>query len=241
VLRLGHEPGDLRQLGVTADARRPHEQASARVHRRAGHGVAGADFDRDRLAGEQRGVDRRRPVLDDAVGRHLLARAHDEHVADRQSVDRHAALRAVAQHGDVLRAELEKGAQRGARTALGSCLEVAPGQDEHGHRARHFEIGGVTAGTAFGGEVEGHLHPRLAGVTDEQCVQRPAEGGQRAEGDQRVHRRGGVAQVEPCRPVERCRAPDHDRRGQRQREPLPVPELQRRHHGHGHHGRGQER
>ena len=52
-LRVGHEPGDLRQRGVGADLRRADDQAAAGVDGRAGDLVARADLDRHRLAGEQ--------------------------------------------------------------------------------------------------------------------------------------------------------------------------------------------
>ena len=69
----------------------------------------GATSTGTRLAGEQRRVDRRAPLLDDAVGGDLLAGADDEPVADRELVDRHAPLGAVVvEHGDVLGAELEQ-------------------------------------------------------------------------------------------------------------------------------------
>ena len=53
-------------------------------------------------------VDRRRALLDDAVGRDLLAGPHDEAVAGPELVDRHEHLGAVAQHARLLRAELEQ-------------------------------------------------------------------------------------------------------------------------------------
>ena len=87
--------------------------------------VAGADLDRHRLAGEHRGVDRRRALDDDAVGGDLLARPHDEQVADRELVDRDAHLDAVAQDGDVLGAEVEQRPQRRPGRRLGAGLEVA--------------------------------------------------------------------------------------------------------------------
>ena len=58
--------------------------------------VAGADLDRHRFAGEQHTSTAERALLDDAVGRDLLAGAHDEAVADLQLVDRDAPLGAVA-------------------------------------------------------------------------------------------------------------------------------------------------
>ena len=119
------EAGDLGELGVGADAGGAHDEPPAGVDGGAGDGVAGADLDRHRLAGEQRGVDRRRALLDDAVGGDLLAGPDDEAVADGELVDRDALLAAVAEDGDVLGAELEQGAQGGAGAALGAGLEVA--------------------------------------------------------------------------------------------------------------------
>ena len=59
----------------------------------------------------------------------------DEAVADCELVDRDAHLVAVAEHGDVLGAELEQGAQRGAGAPLGAGLEVAAEEDERRHAA----------------------------------------------------------------------------------------------------------
>ena len=114
--RLGvrDEPGDLRQLGVGADARRPNDEASAGVDGGTGDGVARTDLDGHRFAREQRRVDRRRSVLHDTVGGDLLARPDDEEVAHGELVDRDALLPTVTEHGDVLGAELEQGAQRRA-------------------------------------------------------------------------------------------------------------------------------
>ena len=74
-LRLLDQPGDLGQRGVGADPGGPHHQAPAGVDGGAHDPVAGPDLDRHALAGEQRLVDRRRALLDDAVGGDLLARA----------------------------------------------------------------------------------------------------------------------------------------------------------------------
>jgi hypothetical protein len=61
-------------------------------------------------------------------------------VADGQLVDRHPLLAAVAEHRDVLGAELEQGAQRRAGAALGPGLEVAAGEDEHGDPGGDLEV-----------------------------------------------------------------------------------------------------
>ena len=94
-LRLGDEAGDLRERGVAADLGGADDQASAGVDRRAGDLRAGADLDRDGLAGQHAHVDRGVAVLDDAVGGDLLAGADDEPLADLQLVDRDAPLAAV--------------------------------------------------------------------------------------------------------------------------------------------------
>ena len=78
-----------------------------------------------------------RALLDDAVGGDLLAGADDEAVADRELLDRDAALGAVGvEDGDVLGAELQQRRQRGAGAALGPGLEVAAGEQERRDDAR---------------------------------------------------------------------------------------------------------
>ena len=134
------EPGDLGQGGVGADPGGLHDEPTTGVDRRPGHGVAGTDLDGHGFAGEQRRVDGRGAVDDDPVGGHLLARAHDEAVADGELVDRDPDLDAVAEHGHVLGAELEQRLQGGAGAALGPGFEVAAGEDEHGDAGRDLEV-----------------------------------------------------------------------------------------------------
>ena len=130
--------------------------------------------------------------------------------------------RAVAQHGDVLGAQLEQGPQRRAGPPLGAGLEVAAGQDEGGDPGGGLEVDVAGAVGARDGELERVRHAGHAGGAEEQRVQRPAERGERAERDQGVHGGGAVPQVGPGGPVERPAAPDDDRRGQGERQPLPV-------------------
>ena len=231
VLGVGDEPGDLGQGGVGADAGGADDDAAAGVDGGAGDVVAGGDLDRDALAGEQGGVDGRAAVLDDPVGGDLLAGADHEPVADGELVDRDPDLDVVAEHGDVLGAELEERLQRGAGAALGAGLEVAAGEDEHGDAGGDLEVDLVLAAAAFDAQVEAHAHRRVAGFADEQGVERPAERGDGADRDEGVHRRGAVTQVRPRRPVERPGAPHDHGRGEGEREPLPVVELQGGHHG----------
>ncbi len=88
------------------------------------------------LAGEHRLVHGAAALDDDAVGGDGLARADDEQVAAGELRDRDALLAggagAVAEHRDVLGAQVEQGPQGGAGAALGAGLE--PAADEHGGR-----------------------------------------------------------------------------------------------------------
>ena len=239
-LGVAHQPRDLRERGVGADPRGPDHEPPAGVDRGAGDVVAGLLLDRHGLAGQQRLVDRASTLLDDPVGRDLLAGAHDEAVAGLELLDRDAALGAGGiEPGDVLGAQLEQPGQRGAGAPLGARLEVPAGEDEHRHRARHLEVDLVGATAALGDEVEAHRHPRHAGVAEEQGVQRPAERGQHADRDERVHRRRRVLEVGPGGTMERPCAPEHDGCGAGQAQPLPVVELQRRDHGEDEHRCGE--
>ena len=131
-LRVLDQARDLGQRGVGADLGGADDQAPA--------GVDGRARDLGARARPRPGTDS--PVsmlmstalsalLDDAVGGDLLARADDEAVADRELLDRDAALGAVGvEDRDVLGAELEQRLQRGAGAALGLGLEVAAGEQE---------------------------------------------------------------------------------------------------------------
>ena len=211
VLGVGDEPGDLRQGGVGADAGGPHDEAAAGVDGGARDGVAGADFDGDGFAGEERRVDGGGAFFDGPVGGDLLAGADDEHVADGEVADRDADLVAVAEDGDVLGAHVEKGSQGGTGGALGAGFEVAAGEDEHDDDAGHFEVQLGRSGAPLEGEREAHLHAGDPGVTAEQRVDAPAVRGERADGDEGVHGGGAVAQVLPGGAVERVRGPQDDR------------------------------
>ena len=147
----------------------------------------------------------------------------------------------VTQQGHVLGAELEQCPQCRTRASFGTSLEVASGQDEHCDGRGDLEID-LVGSTLSGEPHEVHPHAGLTGSAEEQGIQRPQVGGAHSHRDQCVHRRGTVAKVHQCGPMERPGAPDHDRACQRQAEPLPVVELQRRHHGqHDHRDRQDQR
>ena len=86
-LRGLDEARDLGERRVRADLRRADDEPAVGVDRRAGDVGAGLDLDGQRLARQQRLVDGRRALHDDPVGRDLLARPHDEQVADMHVLD----------------------------------------------------------------------------------------------------------------------------------------------------------
>ena len=152
------------------------------------------------LARQERLVDRRGALLDDAVGRDLLARPHDEAITDRELGDRNEVLGAARiEHRRLLRAELEQGPQRGAGTPPRTRLEVPAGEDERRHDGRDLEVDPVVARRAREHHVEWHAHVRAPGPEKAQRDDRPAPCGERAETDQRVHRGRAMTQA-PARP-----------------------------------------
>ena len=119
-------------------------------------------------------------------------------------------------HRDVLGPELEQRPQGRTGVALGPGLQVAPGEDERRHAGRDLEEDLARRHVAVGDQAEPVAQARFPGVPEEQGVQRPTEGGQHTDGDQRVHRGGAVAQIGPRRPVEWPGTPRHHRGGEGQ-------------------------
>jgi len=88
---------------------------------------------------------------------------------------------AVTEDGHVLGAELEQCLQGAPGPSLGTLLEVAAGQQERGHARGSLEVDVPrTVGTTRR-EVEGVHHAGHPRRTEEERVERPAEGRQRAE------------------------------------------------------------
>ncbi len=243
-LRVFYQFRHLGQLGVGADAIGAHHDPPADIDRRTDDRILGTDLDRHRFSREHRGVDRRRTLDDHTVGGDLFAGPHHEDVANAQLLDRNSLLDCIcpprrlrrlpspcaAQHGNVLRAELQQCSQRSPGPPLGTRLEVASGQDEGGDSRRGLQIDTAGAVHPCNGQLERVLHTGHSGRAPEQRVQRPTERRERAHRHQGVHGGGAVPQVGPRGSVEGQCAPDHDRCGQHQRKPLPVVELQRGHH-----------
>ncbi len=119
--------------------------------------AAGPDLDRHRLPGQHRGVHGGGAGLDDPVGGDLLAGPDHEGVAHGQLLGRDRRLDAVAQHADLLGAQRQQRAQRGAGAALGPVLEPAPGQQERRDAGGGLEVdvvqpvGALHASTGTGG------------------------------------------------------------------------------------------
>ena len=213
-LRRLDEARDLRERRVGADPRRPHDEAAVRVDGRAGELGAGGDLERHRLAGEQRPVDRRLALDDDAVGRDLLAGADEEHVAHPELGDGDELLGAVAaKHARLLRAELEQPPDRRRRAALRARLEVAAEQDQRRDDRRDLEV-------------------RVGVDAADEDDRRPEPRGERADRDERVHRRrargvrsrarrDGSRRRRRRRPGSRARAPPTPSR--RSGAPAPSP------------------
>ena len=145
-------------------------------------------------------------------------------------------LGTVAQHGDVLGAQLHERPQRRACLALRAALEPATSEQERRDAGGGLEVDVAGAVRALDGQLEGMRHAGRPGRAPEQRVDRPAERRQRAERDQGVHRGRAVPQVERRCPVELPATPEDHRGGERQRQPLPGLHLQPRHHRHRDHG-----
>ena len=153
------EPGDAGERGVGADPGGLDDEPPGAVDRAAGDLVAGGDVDGQRLAGDERGVDRAAAVDDPAVGGDLLAGPHDEPVADDEVVDGDAHLGGGPGggvdplDGDVLGAQAEQAAQRVAGAVGGAGLQPAA-EEQEGR-----DDGGGLEPDVRGGDVTG-IHAR---------------------------------------------------------------------------------
>ena len=153
-----------------------------------------------------------RPAIDDAVGGDLLARADDEAVADlSSSIGTSRSTPSVPEDRRLLGAELWPG--RAGRRPRGASPEPRSSGRRAGTRPRPRPPRGRSGSSSRTRrqELERHLHAGLACVEEEERDDRPAPGGERAEGDQGVHRRRPVPQVLPGREVEGPARPENDR------------------------------
>ena len=233
-LGLLDQADDLGQGGVGADLGGLDHQRAVGVDRGTDHGVAGADLDRDGLAGQQGQVDGGVALDDQAVGGHLLARAHDEAVAHDEIVD--GDLAPVGQAGG-LGAELGQRPQGVARPVHGPGFEPLAHQDQRGDDGGRLEVDvGDRGRRRVHAGHRAHAAALVGGAEEQQGHRRPRPRRQGAHRDERVHGDRAVAEVDPGRPVELGAGPEHDRRRQGEGQPLPAGEHQGRHHRDQHHG-----
>ena len=151
VLRLLDQPGHPGQLGVGADPGGLDDQPAAGVHGGAGDRVARADLDRHRLAGEHA---RRRPPSCPRRTMPSVAIFSPGRTTNRSPTASCATgiriLAPVAQHGDVLGAQLQQRPQRRPGPPLGAGLEVAAEQDEGGDAGGGLQVERGAASAADG-------------------------------------------------------------------------------------------
>ena len=205
VLRVLDQPGHLGELGVGADPGGPHDEPAAGVDRGADDGVADADLDRHRLAGEHRGVDGGGALDDDAVGGDLLAGADDE--PRRRPRARRPGTR-VSTPSRSTATSLAPSSSRARSAAparrFGAGLEVAAGQDEGGDAGRGLEVDVAGAVGALDGQLERVRHARArrrsrgtarraTSRARRACRARPACPWSRRRGAGWSRRRGGTA------------------------------------------------
>ena len=174
-------------------------------------------FDRHRLAGQHRFVDRGAALDDDAVDRHRLAGPHAQAVADlhlRRAARRVSAPSAPSRRAG-LRRKVEQRADRRAGPLARAQLEHLAEQDQRDDHRRGLEIDADRAvhgrGTACGNSAGNERRDDAVEI-----------GGADAEADQRPHVRAAVDERFPAALEERQRRPQHHRRGQRELEPAQA-------------------
>ena len=139
-LSLCDEACDLRERRLRSDTGRADDEPAVRVDRAARDGGARADVDGERFPRQQRLVDRGGAFFDDPVGGDSLTRPDDEALASNQLFDRDDDLDPVAKDACLLRPQLEQRANRLARPAACSALEVPAEQDQGGDHAGDLEV-----------------------------------------------------------------------------------------------------
>ena len=192
------QPGHLGQRGVGADARGPHDEAAAGVHGGADHGIARRRPRPGTLS----------PVTIDASTAELPSTTtpsvaifspgpHDEPVARRRA----------ARSGRRTSWPVARARPRPWPPARAGPAGPTPARRlARASKYRPASMNTVTAGGDLEVEVVGPRRaasrpiviPGSPASPKNSAHSRPAERGQHAERDERVHRRGAVAQVEPA-------------------------------------------
>ena len=245
LLGARHQLAHLRQGRLGAHAGRAHRQRTGRVDRSTRDRIARMHLNRHGLAGQQGRIHRGGTLDHHAVRGNLLARAHQEQVVRHEVLHRNLhllrhALLIGAQQGCLLRAHAQQGAQRLRGTVAGAVLNRATNQQEQRHHGRRIEVQRrVVAGKHRPEAAARMVYVRRQRRVHEQLRQRVEVRHDHAEGHERIHRGGAVTGVDERGAVERCGAPERDRRGQNRHDPAPVRELKRREHGNQEDGHAQ--
>ena len=193
-------------------------------------------LNRHRLTRQQGRIHRRRALDHHAIRGNLLTRAHQEQVIRHEVLHRNLhllrhALLIGAQQSRLLRTHAQQGAQRLRRTVASAVLNRAANQQEQRHHGRRIKIQRrMVAGKHRPETTARMMHMRRQRRVHEQLRQRIEIRQHHAERHQRIHRGRAVTGVDERGAVERCGAPERDRRGQNRHDPAPVRELERREH-----------
>ncbi len=211
-LRLAHQPDDLRQQGVAADALGLHHEGAGAVHRAARDLAGGGLLDRNRLASDHRFVDGALALDDDAVDRHPLARPHAQTVADLHLLERHLLLvpgvvEATGRGGRQAE-QLPDGRTRAAPRAQ---FEHLAEQHEHDDDRRRLEVDADLIAV--------RAERRRKQARRQRRDHAEPVGRADAERDQREHVQVPVHDRRPAPHEERPSAPQHDRSGQQELRP----------------------
>ena len=140
-LRIRHQGDDTCQHGLGTDLAGLHDEAAGFVERAAGDIGARRFLDRQRLAGDQRFIDRRTALHDGAVDGNCLARAHAQTVADMDVVEGNFGFRAIGRHAARgLRSEIEQGTDGVAGPFAGLQFEHLANKDQNDDDGGGLEV-----------------------------------------------------------------------------------------------------
>ncbi len=194
------QPHQAADPGVLAG--RPHldQETRREVHSARVHRVAGCDLLGQRLAGEQRAVQRRGAFDHYPVGGDRVPGSYLDHRTRRQGLERHLSHSCSLDQPGGRRRQREHQLGRARRLELLAALEETAHQQKEDQRRHRFEVDLARA-----------AH-RVDRALD--------EAGQDADGDWQVHVEAAGAQSAPRAAVEDRRAP-HDR-GQGETEADPA-------------------
>ena len=181
-LRRFHQPDDLPQDGVLADALRLGDQAPLLIDRAGDDLVAGFLVHRHALAAEHGLVNRGTAPGHNGVGRDALARLDQEQVARSDFVDGNRLLLAIAEQRGCSWRQPDQLLDGGAGPSLGSRFQQLAQRDQGQDDSGRFKIVGLADPV---GKVEEQAQQ------DDQTID---ISGQRAHRHQHVHVSAAVAQ-----------------------------------------------